>query len=297
MNYYSLSGKLLLAVFLAFLIACQSEKKKEADASDEFDQQAQKLKEQVEKVVYDIPPPSEIPYIIQSTGADFNPNIVNDAAKYESYTVSPKRAAFNLGVYATDIGYLSSYNKTQDALNYMDVCLKLTESVGVQDAVDLNVLERFENNLSNPDSLGIIINEVVENSDKYLQESERTNMAALVLGGTFVEALYIATQIIDTYPKDILSDDQRWVVLAPLVQLLAQQKDSLKDLVDLLNSVEEKDDWIRATINSLEELYQNYTEFDPMDKIREGKGNEVLNDEVLGTLTRQVNSIRSNIVH
>jgi hypothetical protein len=297
MNYYSLSGKLLLATFLVFVFACQSNNKKEAGASDEFDQAAKDLKQKVEKVVYDIPPPSEIPYIIQSTGADFNPNIVNDQNKYESYTVSPKKAAFNLGVYATDIGYLSSYGKTQEALNYMDVCLKLTESVGVQDAVDLNVLERFEKNLSNPDSLGIIINEVIENSDKYLKESERTNMAALVLGGTFIEALYCATQIIDTYPKDILSDDQRWTILSPLVQLLAQQKGSLKDLVDLLNSVEEKDDWINATINSLEELYQNYTEFDPMQKISDGKGNEVLNDEVLGTLTKQVEAIRTNIVH
>lgn len=297
MNYYSLSGKLLMVVFLAFIFSCQSNKKKEAGASDEFDQAAEDLKKRVEKVVYDIPPPSEIPYIIQSTGADFNPNIINDQNKYESYTVSPKKAAFNLGVYATDIGYLSSYGKTQEALNYMDVCLKLTESVGVQDAVDLNVLERFEKNLSNPDSLGIIINEVVKNSDLYLQESERTNMAALVLGGTFIEALYIATQIIDTYPKDILSDDQRWVVLAPLVQLLSDQKDSLKDLVDLLNSVEEKDDWIVATVNSLDEMYANYTEFDPMEKIRDGKGSEVLNDEVLGRLTKQVATIRSNIVH
>jgi hypothetical protein len=279
------------------IVACGSEKKKESDSAKEFDDAQGQMKEQLNKALLDIPSPSEIPYIIQGTGADFNPNIINSHLKYEDYTISAKKAAFNLGVYATDIGYLSSYGKTQEALNYMDVCLKLTETVGAKDAVDFNVLERFEKNLSNPDSLAVIIDQVIDNSDKYLQNNERTNIAALVIGGTFIEALYISTQIIDTYPKDMLPDDLRLQVLSPLVQMLAKQKDSLKDVIVLLESVDDKEDWEQATINSLTELYENYTSFDPMGKISEGKGNEVLNDEVLSRLTIQVDSIRTNVVY
>lgn len=296
-NYYQLSSKILLAVLISLLIACGSDKKKGSDSSKEFDDAQQQLKEKVEKTLYDIPSPSEIPYIIQGTGADFNPNIINDHKNYESYTISAKKAAFNLGVYASDIGYLSSYGKTQSALDYMDVCLKLTETIGAQDAVDLKVLERFEKNLSNPDSLANIIDDVIANSDSYLQENERNNIAALVIGGTFVEGLYISTQIIDTYPKDILPDDMRLQILSPLVQMLAKQTESLKDLIDLLKSVEDNDEWVLATINSLQELYDNYSKFDPMGRIQEGKGNEVLNDEVLSRLTAQVDSIRTNIVY
>lgn len=297
-NYYQLSSKVLLALIIGFLIACGSDKKKGSDAAKEFDDaQEQDTREQLDRTLRDIPPPSEIPYIIQSTGADYNPNIVNDYNKYESYTISAKKAAFNLGVYATDIGYLSSYGKTQEALNYMDVCLKLTETVGAQDAIDFAALERFENNLSNPDSLADIINTVIGNSDQYLQSNERNNIAALMIGGTFIEALYIATQIIDTYPKDLLPDDMRMQVLAPLVSMLVDQKESLKDVIDLLESVEGKEDWETATINSLQELYDNYTEFDPGGKIKEGRGDEVLNDEVLARLTVQVDSIRSNVVY
>ncbi len=295
-NYYQLSSKILLAVVISIMIACGSDKKKGSDSSKEFDEAQQQLKEKVEKAIYDIPSPSEIPYIIKGTGADFNPNIINDHKKYESYMISAKKAAFNLGVYASDIGYLSSYGKTQGALDYMDVCLKLTDAIGAQDAVDLKVLERFEKNLSNPDSLANIIDDVIANSDSYLQENERNNIAALVIGGTFVEALYISTQIIDTYPKDILPDDMRLQILSPLVQMLAKQKDSLKDLIDLLRSVEDNDEWVLATINSLQELYDNYSKFDPMGRIQAGRGNEVLNDEVLSRLTAQVDSIRTNIV-
>lgn len=296
-NYYQLSSKVLLAIVISILIACGSDKKKSSDASQEFDDAQGQLKEKFDRAMGDIPPPAEVPYIIQSTGADFNPNIINDSKKYESYTISAKKAAFNLGVYATDIGYLSSYGRTQEALNYMDVCLKLTDAIGAKDAIDLAVLERFENNLSNPDSLASIIDNVIANSDNYLQANDRNNIAALMIGGTFIEALYISTQIIDTYPKDLLPDDMRMQVLAPLVSMLVDQKESLKDVIDLLQSVEDKEDWELATINSLQELYDNYTQFDAKGKIQEGKGSEVLNDEVLSRLTIQVDSIRTNIVY
>ncbi len=296
-NYYQLTSKILLAVVISVMIACGSDKKKDAGAAKEFDAAQQQLKERIDRTIRDIPSPAEIPYIIQSTGADFNPNIVNDYKKYESYTISAKKAAFNLGVYATDIGYLSSYGRTQDALNYMDVCLKLTEAVGAQDAVDFAVLARFEKNLSIPDSLANIIDDVIANSDKYLQENNRNNIAALMISGTFIEALYISTQIIDTYPKDLLPDDMRLQILAPLVQNLVKQKESLRDVIDLLEGVDNKEDWEIATINSLQELYDNYTKFDPMGKISSGKGNEVLNDEVLSRLTAQVDSIRSTVVY
>ncbi len=297
MKYYGLLGKLMLAMLIGFFFACESGKKKAGQSSEEFSDAAADLKEKIEEYQHKIPPPSEIPYMIQNTGADFNPKIVNPSSKYESYMVDSKRAAFNLGIYATDIGYLSSYGKTQEALNYMDVSLKLTEAIGAQDAVDFIVLERFEKNLGNTDSLANIINEVIDNSDAYLQQNERNNVAAFVIGGTFIEGLYVATQIIDTYPKDLLPDDQRLTILSPIVLELAKQKEPLSDLIGLINNVEEKDDWIVATVNSLTELYQSYEEFDPLGKIQEGKANEVLNDEVLATLTKQVKTIRSSVVY
>ena len=172
-KYYQLSSNILLAIAVTILLACGSDEKKGSESAKEFDDAQGQLQDKVDKLILDIPSPTEIPYIIQSTGADFNPNIINDHKKYESYTISAKKAAFNLGVYATDIGYLSSYGRSQEALNYMDVCLELTKSIGAQDAIDFEVLERFEKNLSNPDSLGRIIDHVISNSDSYLQANDR----------------------------------------------------------------------------------------------------------------------------
>lgn len=296
-NYYNFWGKFFTFLFIVLMLACGTDKKKTQEASKEFEASNSRVEKKVQKALKDIPPPADIPYIIHNTGADFNPNIVNDPKKYEGYMISPKKAAINLGVYATDIGYLSSYGKTQQALNYMDVCLKLTDAIGAQDAVDMNLLTRFEKNLSNTDSLANIVNEVTANSNKYLTDNDRDNIAALMVSGSYIEAIYVATQIIDTYPKDILPDDQRMTILAPLISLMAEQHETLADVIELLKSVDDKDDWIVATTNSLEEMYQNYMEFNPMEKIRQGKGNEVLNDTVLVNFTKQVSKIRANIVY
>lgn len=286
----------VLLVVLSVLAACTSEKKKEGSASEEFDSASGNLRDRVEKVIYNIPSPSEIPYIIEATGADFNPNIANSLEKHESYAVASHKAAFNLGIYATDIGYLSSYGKTQEALNYMDVCLKLSETIGIQDAIDLDMLSRFEKNLGNPDSLANIIDESIDKSEAYLQKNERNNVAALIISGTFVEGLYVATQIIDTYPKDILADDQRMTVLTPLIRLLVKQESALDDMVSLLENVDEKDDMVDQTITDLEELKTTFESFEAEEKINNGKGHEVLNDETLHSITSQVASIRKKIV-
>jgi len=78
------------------------------DNSSDFDKAQESLKEEIKKVVYNIPSPAEIPYLLQATGADFNQSLINDKNKVDSYTSKVDKAALNLGVYAADIGYLSS---------------------------------------------------------------------------------------------------------------------------------------------------------------------------------------------
>jgi hypothetical protein len=267
-----------------------------SDAEYKFDDVQEYPKGNLQHTIRAISPHYEIFYIIQSTGADFNPTIINDYKKYESYTISAKKSALNLGVYSTDIGYLSAYGKTQLALNYLDVCLELTKTVCSQDAVDFNVLERFEYKLSNPDSLNQILNQFNINIITYLNENEHRNFGVLILGGIFIEVLYIATQIVDNYPKNLLSDDVRKRVLSPLVCTLADLKVPLKKIIELLESVDGKEELELVIINRLQDLYDNYPEFDLPEQITEGRPSEVLDDGVFFEAVGQISNIRATIV-
>jgi len=288
---------LIILSVAGLMVSCASDKKREGDASEEYDQAESELSNRVKKVIYQIPPPSEMPTLIQSTGASFNPDLINALDKAGKYTASNKVAALNLGVYTTDIGYLIIYEKVQEALNYMEVCLELGESIGIQNAIDPSVVQEFESNLNDKDKLADILNRVIDDSDEFLTENDRTNIAALVISGTFIEGLYIATQLVETYPKDLLSDDARNLILTPLIKLILQQENSLADMIDLLKNIEGKDDWIEGLINSMVELKLNYEALDIQDQLDNNQSDLVLSDKTLERITLQIRKIRNTVTY
>ena len=129
------------------LWSCGSKKEKD-DSSDEFKQAEESLNDEIKDVVYNIPSPSEIPYMLQASGAEFNQGLLNDRKKADSYLTKNDKAALNLGVYASDIGYLVSYDKTQDAINYVNAAKKLADNLGVLGSFDADLMKRFEANIS-----------------------------------------------------------------------------------------------------------------------------------------------------
>jgi hypothetical protein len=82
------------------------------------------------------PRPSELPYELQATGADFNANIPNPHTNVDKYKTTNFKASINLGIYATDLGYLSSYSKVQNALEYVKALKSLADKVGVSSSLE-----------------------------------------------------------------------------------------------------------------------------------------------------------------
>jgi len=151
---------------IAFMLAsCGSSSSDKNKNSDEFKAAEESLKQQIEEVVYNIPSPSEIPYLLQATGAEFNESLVNSKAKVDQYATRTDKAALNLGVYAADIGYLSSYDKTQEAIDYLGACKTLADNLGIIGSFDVEVLKKFEENISNKDSLTHMLDRTNKNTE------------------------------------------------------------------------------------------------------------------------------------
>jgi len=285
---------LVCTAFVIWASSCSSPTKQDENEAEEFDQAAEELQDQIEAIVYQIPPPSEIPYILQSTGVELDEGLVNDLGNVDNYQGDDDKSAMNLGVYATDVGYLSSYEKAQEALNYFSKMKGLADQVGVTTSVDTEVISRFEENLTSKDSLADIIDETLSNTDEHLKNSGRNRTAALVLAGSFTEALYIASSLVKNYPRDILTEDNRKLILIPLVRLILDQEKPLSDLNALLGSLESD-----ATVDELKsmtaDLMAQYDALDIQEKIQNNEGVSLLEDEALVGLTDQIRAIRDYI--
>ncbi|MFQ3213637.1 MAG: hypothetical protein ACJAT1_000769 [Marivirga sp.] len=288
-----LTVKLALLGFLLINIACSPQEKEAQKNTEAFDKAEAEVAEKVKEVIAEMPAPSEIPYLLMETGAEYNPSLLHDLKRMKSYTSSDK-AALNLGIYATDVAYLSTYNKSQEALKYVSEIKPMADQLSLSSAFSPSTIARFEGNLGNTDSLVNIINNAVTHADNHLKSTNRPKVAALLLAGSFVEGLYIATALIENYPDDLLPEDVKTLILIPLVDVVLKQEEPLIDLIALLKSVD-KDEAISKIVGDLNELKEEYKNLNVKQIMDDGRGDLLLKDEALDKLTNKVGMIRDNI--
>ena len=290
---------LAFAVFSLFLQSCGggSSSEQASGASEEFAAAKEEIASDISAYIKDLPPPSEVPFLLMATGSDFNGALVNDLDNADRYTASIDKAALNLGVYATDIGYLSSYDQSDDVFSAVEICQRLAETIGVASAIDIDLITRFEENIGQRDSMAVLIDEVMEVTGERLQTLDRINLAAVALAGSFVEGLYISTQVIDTYPDDLLPEASRNLILEPLVKIVIDQQKTLDDLLKVMGEVESNEtiESMTAELNKLKAIYDNDLS-EVGDKIANNTGDYQLTKDLIAGLTQETARIRSAVI-
>ena len=237
----------IIVIFLLPLVfySCNNSKNSSNDANVDsdsannigFQDHAQKVK----KIFYNIPSPIEMSSLMQRAGADYDPSILNRIESAERYNTNSKMA-LNLGVYGANLSYTRMSDQIQESVNYLSVIRKLSEGLGIPQQPGTFAVSRIEQNIENRDSLLYIITDIYASADIYLKESNRGSTAALIILGGWVEALYIATNIVD------YNDPSK-----EIMERIAEQKYSLNNLIELLK-VYENDEIIALYMPLLEKL-------------------------------------------
>lgn len=288
--YYFLSALLTLG-----LASCGSSSKDDQNKnSQEFKEAEGTLKTEIEEVVYNIPSPSELPYLLQATGAEYNESLLNPRTHVDKYTTRSEKAALNLGVYAADVGYLSSYDKTQEAIEYLNATKTLADNLGIIGSFDISVLKRFEANISNKDSLTRLLDETIKKTESYLKDDARNKLSALVVAGSFIEGLHISTGVVQSYPKNLLPDDKRNIVLTPIIRVVLEQRKSVSELLKMMKSIEQTEP-VTTIVAELTTLETTYAALNIEEQIKNNHANLILTDKNLAEIIVIVERLRSGI--
>lgn len=285
---------IVFALGSTFLFSCGASGDKVNNSDDFTEAEKDSLGKQIEEVMYNIPSPTEIPYMLQATGAEFNPGLVNPKNKADKYLSINDKAALNLGVYAADVGYLASYDKTQEAIDHLSACKTLAENLNVIGAFDVQVLERFEANIGNKDSLSILLDNTIKKTESFLKDDNRKKLSALVIAGSFVEGLYISTGMIKSYPKDLLPKDERATILTQLIRVILEQKKSVSELIKMLSVVDQTES-ITTMVDDLKALEKAYGALNIDEQIKNNKADLILSDSNLAEITPIVERMRQRI--
>ena len=293
---------LLIATGSIFMTGCAEEAKppkqdnanKKAEEAEKFNPQEANRARTVKRIFQALPNPMSTASILRKAGAMYDKGLLNPESNISKYETT-KRKALNLGIYGADLSYSGIFEKTNECRNYIKATKQLSEELGIAAAFNNSIIQRFEDNVHEKDSVLQILSDSYWTASTNLKESHSGNVLALIIAGGWIEGLYISTQLIKNNDNDEIRTR------------IAEQKGILNNLVSLIEGYE-GDDMLSETHNDLLELKKVY---DGMDIVKTAGENTVddsgvmtiggkreisMTDEQLASVTKLVDSIRSKYI-
>lgn len=267
--FAKLSFLLLATVAVMFVVSCGSKQAKEADNTSVT------AKEEVFKSVtkYPIPTAFEVIKLINNAGATYIISLSNPVENVDKY-IPAKSKALNLGIYGADLSYASTYQMKQETMNYLKVSKKLIDELQITSAFNVEFAQRIEKNIDNKDSLINIISKSFYDTYEFLVNNGKDNTSLLVMTGSWVEGLYITSQIaiISKNSEDIL-------------KIVANQKEPLTKLLELMQPY--------STDKDVSEII---TALKPLSDIFATVGVDKLTSEQFELINKSISEVRNKII-
>ena len=165
---------------------------------------------------------------------DFNENSKSYSSKFKQ--------SINFGVYACDLAYCVTNNKYEEASNYLKVSKELSSKIGLESIFQSNdLVDRFEKNIGNQDSIMDILFHVQMMTDDYVHDNDLRDLSIIYFTGAWVEGMNIGTHTIlgnDDHKISILLSEQMTIAKS-IIKGLRSVKNQTDDLIDLTDHIEE----------------------------------------------------------
>ena len=262
----------MLSALLIVLCGCKTSQQKQQDTDEGSD-----VKSASESVIeelsgYPIPTSFEITELIYEAGAPYILSLSNYPEKAGDY-ITQKDKALNLGIYGTDLCYASTYMMKQGTMLYLEASKTLINDLGISTSFNIDYVDRIDTNLDDRDSIIMIVTKSFHDTWKYLVGNKQDVLARLVVCGSWIEGIYITTNIAQTSkdPSEIL-------------EILAKQKNSLNRLVAILEPARDVED-VSAVFKGLFDLQQIYEDV-----------GDTLTEEQLKKVSDRIEALRTSII-
>ncbi|MBL4657012.1 MAG: hypothetical protein JKX73_03365 [Flavobacteriales bacterium] len=284
---------LMMAVTTITFFSCSSPDAAETEESVEAGQTdlaKEKPKPKEEKAYYMLPSPLQIAHIYRKAGLKYFPDVANDP-KNVNGLVSETSKLQNLGVYTADLCWVALNKQTQEELTYLKVMMDIAGDIGLGSIFSLGAfMDRFERNVAIEDSMVVILAELQERMDFYMQEAEMDDKSTIIFSGAWIESMYIS---LVTYRMEGSE--------STLSMRIQEQLHILEGLISKLEDVYEPVDEIKllvADLNALHFLINGFEMMKTANKEQQVKVSEIsLTDLELDQLTNKVTEIRTRIIN
>lgn len=186
----------LLITGFSFMTSCNSCKNR--NVSEERKkieiEQADTLEKEIKSNVYPLPTSAEVLKMLADLEVGYTFGITNPVSKAKRYITSTDKA-INMGAYGADLSYATLYNMNQEVLNYLGAIRTLANELNMSRIYDETLYDKIKLNFDNRDELVKILTEAFDKTYSYLVDNDQQVHALLVVGGAWVEGMYLTTHV------------------------------------------------------------------------------------------------------
>lgn len=247
MRKHNLYNTLIFCLIASIIISCGSENQpsSELEESEKISENKDNHSIEVEIVEKDFefmpPSPIQIASILKKANMNYEEGLTNKVSNSKQYSTKFKQT-INFGVYACDLAYCVTNDKFAEASEYLKVSKEMASKIGLESIfLSDNLVERFEKNVGNQDSVMSILFDIQIMTDDYIQDNELTDLSVIYFTGAWVEGMNIGTHTIlgnNDHKISVLLSEQMTIARS-LIRGLRGVENQTDDLIDLTDHIEE----------------------------------------------------------
>jgi len=255
---------ILWSFALLFMLSCGNKDKSKTVQDEAFDLQS--YIDAAEAVNPGLNSVDQVMDILDMVHAEYYDMLTNDPYSAHSYKTDFPIAAANLGIYMTDIIYHFFGEATEDMYLSFSAAQELAQFVGVESEFGKWTLERLEGTSVHKDTITLIFNQLLQDSEKYNSEKEMIFVHTAFLTGSFVQKVYITGNILQQKLMDEeISQEEEADIRKLLVIYLNQLNPSAEVLYQAFSEQQEQLEGlvILTTFERLKDLSEKLIELKP----------------------------------
>ena len=251
---------ILIAIIFSFsalfTTSCNNNSNSEENTESISTEKVDELKEEashsieIDTLVYEYefmpPSPIQIAAILQKVNMPYEQGITNPPTNAKNYS-SRLKQTLNFGVYACDLAYCVTNDKYEEAAEYLKVSKDISSKIGLETIFRTDgLVERFESNIGNQDSIMDILFHVQMMTDDYISDNDLRDLSVIYFTGAWVEGMNIGTHTI------LGNNDHK------ISMLLSEQMTIARSIIKGLRAVKDQDDAIVDLTDHIEEVVDEY---------------------------------------
>ena len=261
----------MLIICFAFFASCKDKAAEKQKKAVEMEQ-VRSIEGEIESNVYPLPTSSSVIKMLTELEVGYIIGISNPVENAKNYFSSTTRA-INLGVYGADLSYVTLYNMQQEVINYLNAIRTLSNELNMSKIYNEDLYENIKANYDNRDELVTILTAAFNETYAYLSENDQQQLALLVVGGAWVEGMYLTTHVSDAAYK-----------VAGISKVLLEQKNSFELFLEITKPY--------ATDPSISDFLKL---LDPVKKVYAGLSTS-LTEQNIRDITTVIGQVRAQIV-